>query len=204
MQQETAKLGWRFGMLWTVASTVGYATGGAAAEVAGLEDWWYPTAAGWALIGCVGAFGQWLIIRAHIPRSLLWVPANAAGWFFGRQAARLCGEFLHGSEMLCVTSFMLPIAVLQWSVLQKKAHRVPWWIIVSGVATWVALFTGLTAGWQIYDDLANLHVAWAGGGAILGLAFGAITAWPLIWILRKRHPRIRPPAGDSQPGTSSQ
>lgn len=81
----------------------------------------------WALIGLAIGIGQWQALRDRIPRAVLWIPANVAGWLAGpftagallavlfaqgltaesAMAARLASDALTGAVAGMVTGFAL-------------------------------------------------------------------------------------------------
>jgi hypothetical protein len=190
MQSDSDSLGWKFGALWIGASVFGYVIGGVAALMVCVGKWHYLGKIGFVLIGCVGSFGQWFVLRNKIARVAWWIPANAAGWLFSWALFALC----RGSESsIALFAWLFPIGILQWLVLQNKSHRLYWLIPVWVGAMIVAFYAGVGIGFLSEDAISGGVSSWNAimvgvitGAFVFGLVWGILTALPLLLHLRKR------------------
>lgn len=67
---------------------------------------------------------QWLVLRRHVPRAGLWVPANAIGWSLGVGTSILCASLV---------SETMP---LRAAALIGLASGVAMGVVVGGVTGW--------------------------------------------------------------------
>ena len=62
--------------------------------------------------------------------------------------------------------------LLQWFVLRPQFHKAGWWIVVS------------TIGWAVGMAI-GFAVGTAFGWPLIGAVGGALTGFPLIWLIRQ-------------------
>ena len=120
------------------------------------------------LIGLTLAIAQWFLLRLHVPRAALWIPATFIGWvvpiilllaFFAPSAAnqqRQIGAVL--------ASIGLLMGAAQYFVLRPYKPHSGWWIPASALG-WLILAIGLPI--PITNQLEILKV-----GAIPALITG--------------------------------
>ena len=173
---DPAPVGWRFWLLWVLASTVGWAMGWLAAFAAN------KVVVCWAVIGAM----QWLVLRRRMSRAGWWVLASIAGWSLGLVVGvAVAGPLGGGVPGLAVLAapWGLVVGAAQWLVLRKQVSRAGWWVLASIV--------GLAASWAasgVLDLSASRVVAVTIDGAIKGAVLGAITGIALVWLFRQPAP----------------
>ena len=205
MDGEQAPVGWsaRGGWLWWVlASTVGWAVGGAAGVALGGG-----LSRGIIVAGYVGvAMGvtaagalQWLVLRRQVARAGWWVVTGIVGSavvgvlvVVVGAVVSFVGSAIGGADWgpdwsadpstdvgWVVGAGLLGtvLGVLQWLVLRRQVARAGWWVLASTVG-WVV--GGLVAG--LVGATVGVDLSWAGLGAV----YGAITGPVLVWLLRHR------------------
>ncbi len=196
MTVELAGVGWRFWLLWVMATgvglaggfglgwTVGYVLGGPLAVAVGKGVVW-PT---------VGIM-QWLVLRRRVSGAAGWIGAYVAagvvvgafgfavGWSLGDVPAVVGGVFL-GVMVGTVAG------ILQWRVLRRQFSGTGWWLLASTLG-WVI---GLAIGFGLVHavDLAGPDggvgpLAQSVAGAAAGLGAGATTGIILVRLLRQPH-----------------
>jgi hypothetical protein len=106
-----AFVAWTLGMLPSTLTSAGSDTGGAApSEPSALMV--YGLAALMGLVaGTILGTPQWLVLRPHVRRAALWVPANALAWVPGMVMAFIAADFIL-SARVGVSTIMLAIATL--------------------------------------------------------------------------------------------
>ncbi len=171
-------VGWRFWLWWVLASTVGWAVGG---NVGSIVDGSVAVAMGVAGAGAL----QWLVLRRQVARAGRWVLASivavpVAG-IIGFAAGVSLGVF-SGADVVAEAGTIgvvvggTVLGVLQWvMVLERRAKRAGWWVLVSTVG-WVV--AGVVSG--AVDPVV--------GVAVIGAVYGAITGPVLMWLLRRPMP----------------
>ncbi len=203
--------GWRVWLQWMLASTLGWAVGGAALFLGPwmLSGLWTFTAAGLVagtMGGAVAGALQWLVLRGRLARAGWWIAASTVGWAVGgimleagrAGVAALPGEipgwflggFLGGFGVVggVVAGF------LQWLVLRRQLAQAGWWIVASaggGVAGRTMLGIGIAVGLVIDKTLGGAIDTLVVGvvavsGSVDGAVGGAITGAVLVWLLRRR------------------
>ena len=172
--------GWRFWLLWTFFSTMGWGLGWVVSfligwRVASLTLPWMGKASsdnlGWwtmgALLGlCLGG-PQWLLLRRRLEGARMWPLASVAGGLIGAEIGWLASpqvlQYGVGVETLgawMITGLMVGVA--QWYVLRRSVSLATWWAAISALC-WVL---GM-AGWPF--------------GAIPA---GAVSGAVMVWMLR--------------------
>ena len=109
--------GWRFWLLWVLASAVGWAVGWAvvSAVFGTIVDWAVGWAVGRAMRGAVVGAAQWLVLRRQVRRAGWWILASTVGWTVGRAM----GLVVFGASFGVVeeTVFGAVVGAAQWLVL---------------------------------------------------------------------------------------
>jgi hypothetical protein len=155
LELERERVGWRFWVLWVLATNAGFFPGLALGNL--LSDSADEPLAS-AIVG--GSFGtlagvaQWSVLRRHIAPCHHWITATAAGWLLGGGL----GAFLliHFAPRVSPDSpaWVLSIGFLagavvgipQYGVLRRfGAGLSAWWVPISSVA-WGVFFPGAISG----------------------------------------------------------
>ena len=132
------------------------------------------------LIGLALAVAQWLLIRLHVPRAGLWIPATFVAWtapivlLVALSPPTLANQQSQIAALLA--SVGLTMGVAQYMLLRPYKPHSGWWIPAS-VFGWAILAISLPI--PITNQLENLKV-----GAIPAL----ITGIPFVLIVCARSP----------------
>ena len=186
-------VGWGFVVLWVLASAAGWGIGGPAIVTA-------TSSQNIIVKGYLGVTGgvvlasllQWPLLRIHVARVGLWVPAGIATAAvvgvvtFGVGAFNAGVGWVGGAGLLGTV-----LGVLQWMILRGQVSGAAWWVLASTVG-WIAGgpgigIVGATAGAAAAAALglpADPAVSWTALGAV----YGAITGVVLVRLLRARAP----------------
>lgn len=163
LRREQRTAGWRFLLLWIVATNLGFWPGVYIGTwVSRLIPLGMPVLFDLVLRGAVsglfigGAVGfmQSLILRRHIPEHGAWILATAVGW--------TCGVFLGGLTALVIYPDLEPfstpylalvgliaggiVGALQWPVLQDHIPWVGWWWLLISAISWAISVPGAISG----------------------------------------------------------
>lgn len=139
------------------------------------------------LLGLVGGFMQWLVLRRRIAGASWWIPASLLGFpialVIADKAMRLLGDFAAAPILLGVLFGFLSGA-MQWLVLRRQNARAGWWL----PAHLLGALVGGTLGIIAFHSAALIGLyqfTWAAAGAMFGAGLGAITGIALVRLLRK-------------------
>ncbi len=197
--------GWRFALLWMLATLVGALVGpafafpvnlvlvallGVTAPVPGtpVEQALILTADGLGastlFVGLGMGFGQWLLLRKYLKHS--------AGWILATGLAMLLAGVFRWSlppdtprELigpLTIPSGAILLAVCQWFVLRGRVPHAAWWILIC-IAGWVpALAFALVAGYLLLPVETLFAVVIIVIGTILPFV---AAAGGMVWLLRQ-------------------
>ena len=153
LAHEKQKKGWRFWLLWVVATNIGFGIG------VGLE---------WLILGRItnlvavplGGVGQVLVLNRHVPRHVLqhvpvgwmWAIASAVGWWLGMlPAGWLLTSFAPGLSFWPYAVAYAGIAgsivgvTTRW-VLRRAGLDAHWWWILVSAGGWAAQAPGMVTG----------------------------------------------------------
>ncbi len=207
MTVERSQVGWRFGILWMLVTTVAWAIGfvmgfalahiGEAVEpfigsvLGGILAYVIFGAASGAVVGLV----QWLVLRRQISRAGWWILASAAGlavatgagivvaWLTG-YSIELANFAVLGRWVAVAALGGAVIGILQWFVLRRQVSRASWWVLASTLG-WASCMAVAGAGMIATPmGLGPLLRSLIGGGVVLG----AVTGGALIRLLRQPVP----------------
>ena len=152
---ERERAGWRFWLLWVLATNAGFFPGLA------LGNWLRASATeplASAIVG--GSFGalvgvaQWLVLRRHLAPSQHWAGATAIGWCVGASLAALLLIRLAPSVAPGGFTWTLLVGFFAGAVVGVPQHRVlrrfspalsAWWVPISSLA-WGVFFPGVISG----------------------------------------------------------
>lgn len=191
---ERSRVGWRFWLLWVLASTVGLFLGLVVGFFGALKVSDFQRDLAWAAIAAGAGAGvgimQWLVLRRQVSRVGWWALASLVGLgvaAVGGVAVALAAGY--SMEWFPMAGWIVIAAVggamagiMQWLILRRQVSRAGWWVLASTVG-WAVSVAGLVVlGEEIMDFLA-LGVGLAG---IVGL--GAMTGLALVWLLRQPAP----------------
>jgi hypothetical protein len=211
IQARNAEIGWGFWLQWVLASILGFAVGAAIYNAIvnpitssmtctlsssdSLVDRLtnfpciLPTL-GTALLGAVGGFMQWLVLRRRVAGVGWWVPASTLGFpvalVMAEGAMRLGGDSVAVPILLGVLFGVLS-AIMPWLVLRRQVARAGWWIPAHLLGSLVGGAMGIVA-FHAVALIGFYQFVWAAAGAMFGAGLGAITGITLVWLLRQPVP----------------
>jgi hypothetical protein len=160
LRLERERGGWRFWLLWVLATNAGFFPGlwlgTRLAELAGGP----PEPVSGVIVGAcfallVGAAQSWVLAR-HVSERGAWALATVVGWSAG---VWLAGSLLlalvpdldtTGAVWVLAIGFLAgaAVGVPQWWVLRRAAGVGAWWIPVSAVG-WGIFFPGMVTGYAL-------------------------------------------------------
>ena len=192
MVVESKQAGWWISLQvwleWVLASTVGTATG-LAVVWAILRAKTHPLVniVSLLLFGFLVGAMQWLVLRRLLPRVGWWVLATTLGWAGGVFALGLLAGKSIISWVAAGVAFGAVPAAMQWLVLRRRVSWASWWPVATIPGMCACVFVFLVATRGADTDIPGI----AGGGAMGGALYGAITGVALVWLLRNRFPQNR-------------
>ena len=186
-QVNTGRSDW---LAWFLASVIGYGLG----AILGVSIAWrfFPTGDATngitlgVLMGLIGGYFQWVVLRERIAGAGLWGLTSALGLgsAMGALVAADTGENIAMAGVVILGSvFGVVSGILQWLILRRKVPQAGWWLLanlagslVGAVAILIAIAISGTGNW----GLAVMTF-----GLVFGAANGAITGAALVWLLRQ-------------------
>jgi len=155
LELEKEHAGWRFWILWVVATNAGFFPGLALGNrlSASVAEPYASSIVG-ACFGALVGVAQWLVLRRHISPSHHWVSATAIGWCLGGGlGALLLGRFVPSVSEggLAWTLFIgffagAVVGIAQRRVLLRFGPALShWWVPISALA-WGVFFPGAVSG----------------------------------------------------------
>ena len=140
------------------------------------------------ILGLVGGFMQWLVLRRRIAGTGWWVPASTLGHpialVIAVGAMRLGGI---PSPILLGVLFGVVSGIMPWLVLRRQITRAGWWIPAHLLGSLVGGAMGIVA-FHAVSLIGFYQFVWAAAGAMFGAGLGAITGITLVWLLRQPVP----------------
>jgi hypothetical protein len=137
------------------------------------------------VMGAIGGYFQWVVLRERIAGSGLWGLTSALGFglAMGASLSANTGENDGMAVLLIGLVFGVAGGILQWLILRQKVARAGWWLLanilgalVGAIGVPIAATIGETGNW----GLAVLTF-----GLVFGAGNGAITGAALLWLLRQ-------------------
>lgn len=197
MNTNQKNIGIAFWLAWVLTSVLGFGMG-AVLGIAALLGIRIPDSIGFpilfgAILGAIGAFAQWIVIRRQIQNVDLWIPFSAFAFMLAVAAAASMDSRMSSQ----INPFFVIAAIygllggfLQGLILEKQGGFIGWWVVA-------CLLGGLIAGAMNGSALAAVqsNAAWQPGtmefiliwfriGAPIGLGLGITTGAALVWFLR--------------------
>jgi len=215
MQTSNAKIGWGLWFQWVLASIFGYGVGAAIGNAVatsippmtcaqsstdslidrltnfpcilpGLD-----LALLVVILGLVGGFMQWLVLRRRIARASWWVPASGLGLPIALVIAVGAGMSLGGNSLaapvLMGVVFGVLSGIMPWLVLCRQLARAGWWIPAHLLGSLVGGALGIVS-FHVVGLIGFYELVWAAAGAMFGAGLGAITGITLVRLLRQPVP----------------
>ena len=155
LELEAKHAGWRFWVLWVLATNLGFFPGQAVGERLGASI--AEPAASALQAGCfalaVGAM-QWLVLRRHLTGIRHWITATAVGWATGAGLGawlllRFAPGVAPGGVVWIVAIGVLAGALVgvpqQVALARHDARLARGWVIISAAA-WGVFFPGAVSG----------------------------------------------------------
>ena len=192
MNTERTNVGWGFWLAWFLASIIGYTVGmllGASLAYGLFDRDAFDAIMGVTLgivMGAIGGFAQWVVLRERITGSGWWVLASALGFAaFGLSGAIPSNVNPAVTGTLTSVTIGLVSGILQWLILRRKVARAGWWVwanilglLVGEIGFPVAIAISSTTN----SDVSVLVV-----GLVYGAGYGASTGAALVWLLNQAH-----------------
>jgi len=128
-------------------------------------------------IGLVSGFGQWLLLRPHLPGAGWWLPLTVAGWLAGGALLFAASRLVDGQLLIPATVLLLPAAgvgVAQWLLLRRLLPGGRWWLPVTLLAGGVILLAG-----ESFGSIAEL---------VAFFALPYLLTGAFLWLLLQRAP----------------
>jgi len=188
MNTNHNNVGRGYWLAWFLASVMGYAVGmllGASVAHGIFNRDPFDATMGLTLgivMGAIGGFAQWVVLRQRIPGAGWWILASAMGFaaVFGLSGAV-------PSNNPATTGFIMAVAfglvggIPQWLILRRTVPRAGWWVLadILGLLAGEIGFPVAIAISATNDDLNFLVVA-----LVFAAGYGAITGAALVWLLR--------------------
>lgn len=155
LKAESEQAGWRFWVLWVLATNLAFFPGLAAGQLL-TQHTPEPFASGLVGLSFAAPVGvaQWWVLERHIENAGSWALASAAGWglagFIGAAALLAIAPGITPGGLVWVLAIgtlggaMVGLGQLP---LMRRAYPAiaPWWILVSAVA-WGIFFPGALTG----------------------------------------------------------
>jgi len=173
---------WTFGLLWVLATTLGWVVGFAICEA--LKDFVESFRSDGAVIGISVGIMQWLALRRRINGAGWWILASIVGFAIGKFMADAIAQALSGTVGLVLGGAAIgtSLGIVQWLILRRHVAQAGWWALAS------------TMAWAVGWAIINLVDEAAGGptstaylvGATGAALAGVITGGSLVWLLRVR------------------
>jgi hypothetical protein len=140
------------------------------------------------ILGLVGGFMQWLVLRRRIARASWWVPASGLGFPIALVIAVDAGMSLGGDSIaapaLMGVVFGILSGVMPWLVLRRLVAHAGWWVPAHLLGSLVGGAIGIVA-FHAVSLIGLYQFDWAAAGAMFGAGLGAITGITLNWLLRQ-------------------
>jgi hypothetical protein len=173
------------GLLWVVATTVGWGIGFFVCEA--LKPFFYDIThlgGDGLIIGVAIGIAQWLVLRRRIASVGWWWFITSLGFGVGKAAGEAIVQGMPAVIGHALTGAVigLSVGIAQWLVLRRHVHATEWWLAATIVAWGV--------GWSLIsmvEDAAGLStlMIYLVGGIGAALA-GTITGITLVWLSRPR------------------
>jgi hypothetical protein len=178
-------------LAWFLASVMGFGIGavlGGSFAYRFFPTDTFDTANGITLgivMGAIGGYFQWVVLRERIAGTGLWGMASALGFgsAMGAPAAANPAENPAMAGFLIVCVFGVVGGILQWLILHRKVPRAGWWLLANLLGSLVGAI-GLPIAVAI-GETGNWGLALMTFGLVFGAGNGAITGAMLVWLLRQ-------------------
>lgn len=136
------------------------------------------------VLGLVGGFMQWLVLRHRIGRVGWWVPASGFGFPIALVVADGVGRRVEiATPILMGVLFGVLSGILPWLVLRRQVARAGWWVPAHLLGSLVGGAMGIIA-FHVMGLIGFYQFPWTAAGAMFGAGLGAITGITLVWMLR--------------------
>ena len=192
MNTENSKSERGLWLAWFLASLIGYASGmflGASIAYGLLDRDTFDGTMGVVLgivMGTIGGFAQWVVLRERISGAGWWILASALGFatVFSMGGTGRPNENPAMIGVRMAIAFGLFAGVPQWIILRQKVARAGWWVLAN--------ILGLLAGEMGFpvaiaistatgnDSLSMLIVA-----PVFAAGYGAVTGAALVLLLNQ-------------------
>lgn len=196
-QMNTSRGYW---LAWFLASSMGYGMGailGASVAYRFFPTDTFDAANGITLgivMGAIGGYFQWVVLRERIAGVGLWGLASALGFgsaILAGGAATITSENVAMTVVLIGSVLGVVTGILQWLILRRKILRAGWWLLATLLGSLVGATTIPMAA--ALGEAGKWGLAMMTFGLGFGAGNGAITGATLVWLLRQS------PSGDVEP-----
>jgi hypothetical protein len=188
---------WKFGILWTLATTMGLVLGIAISllvisGISKLTNIDEDTIAIFIILPSIGfsiGFLQWLNLRKRVSWASMWIWVTAAGWVISIPLALSLYTWLQSisasafvdvwGKTIQATMIAILIGTIQWLLLRRHISRAGWWILANLIGWKAASLTAVAGAMvSVLDSIP------------MGISVGVITGLVLAWLLQQ--PRMVP------------
>jgi hypothetical protein len=138
------------------------------------------------LMGAIGGYLQWVVLRERIAGTGLWGLTSALGFgsALGALIAAATGENnAMAGVMILGSVFGVVSGILQWLILRRKVPRAGWWLLANLLGSLVGAVAIHIA--TAISETGNWGLALMTFGLVFGAGNGAITGAALVWLLRQ-------------------
>jgi hypothetical protein len=140
------------------------------------------------ILGLVGGFMQWLVLRGRIAGTDWWILATTLGFPIALVIATRA-EMSVGGDSIAAPIFLGVLfgvlsGILPWLILYRRVPRAGWWVPAHLFGSLAGGAFGIVA-FHSAALLGLYQFTWAAAGAMFGAGLGAITGIALVWLLRK-------------------
>lgn len=177
-------------LAWTFATALGMIVGYLpAALVVGEIDYGIARVVVPLLAGLVLGVAQWLVLRGYVTASYNWIINHAAGWVVGYAIGLLVVSLLSAIPFGALVGFLLfgvIVALFQWPIFRREMPQIWPWILANVIGWTLGAFISQWVTGAVFQNMSpSLLGSTLLTVGITGLVAGAITAFALIWIVRK-------------------
>jgi len=208
VQTDNTTTGWNIWLQWVLASCFGYGAGAAIGNAIATTIPPMTCTQGFSntlverltnlpcilpgldlallviILGLVGGFMQWLVLRHYIARAGWWVSVSALSLPIALAIADGVGRRLDiATPLLMGVLFGILSGILPWIVLRRQVPRAGWWVPAHLLGSLLGGAMSIAA-FHIVGLIGFYPLDWTAAGAMFGAGFGSITGIALVWLLR--------------------
>lgn len=177
-------------LAWFLASLIGYAVGmflGASVAYGLFDKDTFDGTMGVTLgivMGTIGGFAQWVILRERFAGAGWWILASALGFatVFSMGGTVRPNENPAMIGVRMAIAFGLVAGILQWIILRQKVTRAGWWVLANILGLLVGEM-GFPISIAISAATGNDGLSMLVVALVFAAGYGAVTASALVLLL---------------------